>query len=102
MYEALDLLQAWHAGEILIGLSVVLILIDYFFPTDVPCHFGYFCFAAGMFFLLPLNLVLSLAASVAIWIVLGVSHQVWFRRFLAVAEADAGTGASRAARNEDA
>ena len=44
MHEMIETLYNYHAAEILIVLAIVLILIDYLFPTDVPCHFGYFSF----------------------------------------------------------
>ena len=82
MYELIETLQDYHIAEALIGLSVLLVLIDYFFPTDVPAHFGYFCFGAGMFFLVPLGLSASAAVGVGIWLLLALLHQLLFRRFL--------------------
>jgi membrane protein implicated in regulation of membrane protease activity len=82
MYELIDTLQQWYAGPALVALAVVLILIDYYFPTDWPAHLGYFCFAAGMFFVVPLGVAASGGAAAGIWAALAALHQVWFRRFL--------------------
>ena len=80
--ETLSTLQDWHAGEILIGVSILLVLIDYLFPTDIPCQIGYFCFAGGMFFLLPWGIGASLAAALVIWILLGLLHHFWLGKYL--------------------
>lgn len=37
------------APVILTVLGGLLILVDYFFDTDVPAHFGYVCFALAAF-----------------------------------------------------
>ena len=50
MYEAIHWLSRHHALEILIALGFVLVLVDYFFRTDVPAHFGYLCFSPALFF----------------------------------------------------
>jgi membrane protein implicated in regulation of membrane protease activity len=78
------LVQLWSARvpEILFGLAVVLVLIDYFFPVDYPAFIGYACFALGMFFVLPLGLWGSALAAVAILAVVLWLHRVWFSRFL--------------------
>lgn len=82
MYELIDTLQQWYAGQVLILAAVVLVLIDYYFPTDWPAHLGYFCFAAGMFFFVPWGPLASGVTSLVVWAALAVLHQVWFRQFL--------------------
>ena len=72
----------WHAMEILFVAAVALILIDYFFPVDFAAYIGYLCFAAGMFFALPLGPVLSLIIAVAIWALLLALHRFFFSRVL--------------------
>ena len=82
MNDVLITLVDWRAMEILFVLAVVLVLVDYFFPVDYPAYFGYFCFAAGMFFVVPFGVVTSLLVALGIWIVLLVLHRVLFTRFL--------------------
>ena len=93
MEEWLLQMADWHAMEVLFVLAVVLILIDYFFATDVPAHFGYFCFAAAMFLVAsfkPFPLRDCLIIAVVIWISLAVLHQTWFRHYLENAPGTAG------------
>jgi membrane protein implicated in regulation of membrane protease activity len=82
MTDVLIRLQNAHVMEILFAASVVLILIDYFFPVDWPAFLGYFCFAFGMLFALPLSQLGSLIAAIVIFVLLLVLHRFWFSRFL--------------------
>ena len=82
MYEIIQTLYEHYVPEILMGLAIVLVLIDYCFPTDVPCHFGYFCFGAAVFFIVPLAPLPSLLTALATWGLLALLHAVWFRHFL--------------------
>ncbi len=82
MYEAIQWLSAHHAFEILLALGVVLLLVDYFFRTDVPAHFGYLCFAGALFFALPLTVTSSLIAGIGAFALLEILHRVCFSRFL--------------------
>ncbi len=93
IYAVVDQLLRFRIVEILVLLAAVLILIDYFFATDVPAHFGYFCAAAAMFFVAsmkPFSLRDSLIIAIVIWISLAVLHQTWFRRYLENAPGTAG------------
>lgn len=79
------LLETCNSPYVIIGCfiaAVLLILIDYFFPTDWPCHVGYFCFASGLFFALPWALLPSLMAAISAWGILAVLHQLFFRTIL--------------------
>ena len=85
IYEVIDRLQALHAAECLLGAAVVLLLIDYFFPTDIPAQFGYACLAGAAFFIAyqaswsPLTCLITF---VACWVLLGILHRLIFFRFL--------------------
>ena len=85
----IGLLQSYHAFEILLTLAGVLILIDYFFPTDWPAHLGYLCAGAATFFGMfrtgpnvLWDLPKAAGLGVAVWIVLEILHQLVFRHFL--------------------
>lgn len=67
---------------ILFGLAVLLILVDYFFPVDYPAYLGYLSFAAGMFWAVPFGPVVSLGASLGIFLLLLLLHRIWFGRYL--------------------
>jgi membrane protein implicated in regulation of membrane protease activity len=69
--------------------AVALILIDYFFPVDFPAYLGYLCFAAGMFFTLPLTFIPSLIAAAVIFTLLLVFHFTLFSQYLTNAQQDA-------------
>ena len=93
IYDVIDQLLRFRVVEILIALSAVLILIDYFFPTDVPAHLGDFCFAVAIFLvatLKPFPLRDCLMMALVVWISLAVLHQSWFRRYLENAPGTAG------------
>ena len=85
VFEWIDALQAMHATEVLCAAAVVLLLIDYFFATDGPAQFGYFCLAAATFFIAyraswsPLGCLLVF---VACWVLLAILHRLVFYRFL--------------------
>ena len=55
LLELIDTLQSNHIVEILIVLAGVLIVIDYFFPVDLPAHLGYICLGLATFFAFPTN-----------------------------------------------
>lgn len=84
-YDLIDKCVQFHATEILFVLAVVLILIDYFFPTDVPAHFGYVCLSLAVFFVAYMNafsLIICLAAGIGFFVLLAYLHQSLFRHFL--------------------
>lgn len=88
----LDFLANLPTVPVMTGLfiaSVALILIDYFFPVDFPAYLGYLCFAAGMFFALPLTFIPSLIISIVIFIVLLIFHFALFSKYLTNAQQDA-------------
>ena len=85
----IGLLQSYHAFEILLTLAGILILIDYFFPTDWPAHVGYLCAGAAAFFEVFRtgpnvfwDLTKSAALGIGVWILLEILHQLVFRHFL--------------------
>ncbi len=85
----IGLLQSYHASEILLALAGILVLIDYFYPTDWPAHLGYFCVGAAVFFAVfrtgpdvVWDLSKSLTFGVAIWILLEFLHRLVFWRLL--------------------
>ena len=84
MYELIHWLSKHYAMEILIALGVVLVLIDYYFRTDVPAHFGYVCFSGAFFFALGggFSLAMSLILALLCWGLLELLHFFVFSRFL--------------------
>ncbi|MGL4611270.1 MAG: hypothetical protein ACRCYY_16615 [Trueperaceae bacterium] len=66
--------------------SIALILIDYFFPVDFPAYLGYVCFAAGMFFALPLSFIASLITAIVIFFVMLFFHNRLFSQYLTNAQ----------------
>ena len=54
LQSALVFLQNHHAVETLVVLGGLLVLVDYYFPTDWPAHVGYVCIAAAFFFIVNL------------------------------------------------
>jgi membrane protein implicated in regulation of membrane protease activity len=90
--EMPDFLANLPTVPVMTGLfiaAVALILIDYFFPVDFPAYLGYLCFAAGMFFALPLTFIPSLIAAVVIFVVLLIFHFTLFSQYLTNAQQDA-------------
>lgn len=86
MYDFLsqlfERLASWHADWLLLAASVVLILIDYFFRTDLPAHLAYFFVGAGTMLRAPLTLWPSIAVGLAVWILLELLHRRWFGKYL--------------------
>ncbi len=82
MYDFVQTLNEFHAMPILLACGAVLLVIDYFFETDIPCQFGYFCFAAALFLALPLSMALSLGVALGCWILLVILHIAWFHKWL--------------------
>ena len=82
MQDWLLTMADWHVMEILFALSVVLILVDYYFPVDLAAYLGYLCFAGGMFLALPLPVVPSALCGVAIFVVALLLHWFWFSKYL--------------------
>ncbi len=80
--QLFERLAGWHADWLLLAASVVLILIDYFFRTDVPAHLAYFCVGAGTMLRAPLSLWPSVAVGLAVWILLELLHRQWFGKYL--------------------
>jgi len=82
MHETIQLLNDFHIFYILLGLGAVLVLIDYFFPTDWPCFVGYFCFGAAVFFAVPFLFGKSLIFGIATFVLLLALHHFVFSKFL--------------------
>jgi hypothetical protein len=74
----------------LLAAAIALILVDAYFPTDWPARLGYFCAAAGLFFLIPLPPLASLAVAIVVWIGLELLHRFWWGRLLQNAPAAVG------------
>jgi membrane protein implicated in regulation of membrane protease activity len=88
----LDFLANLPTVPVMTGLfvaAVALILIDYFFPVDFPAYIGYLCFAAGMFFALPLTFLPSLIVAIVIFLLLLFFHFTLFSQYLTNAQQDA-------------
>lgn len=86
LYEIIGILAEYHAGLILLALGIVLILVDYFARTDVPAHFGYFCFGAAMFFAFDGSLLTCALIALGAWVGFEILHAIFLRRYLANAE----------------
>ena len=82
IHDVLGRLADYPMVETLLGLAVLLVLIDYFFPTDFPAHLGYFCFAAAVFFMMPLPVMASLLIALAVWATMAVLHHTWWGKYL--------------------
>jgi len=84
MYEIIHWLSKHHAMEILMVLGVVLVLIDYYFRTDVPAHFGYLCFALSFYFALGgrFTPITGLFVALGVWVLLELLHCLFFSKFL--------------------
>lgn len=82
MTDFLLTLRNYYIVEILFIAAVLLILIDYFFPVDFAAYIGYFCFAAGIFFVAPFGMAFSLVLGVATFAILLLLHRVLFSRYL--------------------
>jgi membrane protein implicated in regulation of membrane protease activity len=85
IFEIIDLLRQFHVPEALAIVGALLVLIDYFFPTDWPAHLGYVLFAASLFFvayMYGLAPLWSLVASLVSWILLEFMHRLFFRELL--------------------
>lgn len=82
MYDLLQTLRDYYAMEILFVASVVLVLLDYFFPVDYLAYIGYLCFALGVFFAAPFSILISTLIGVLVFGILLLLHRAWFSRFL--------------------
>jgi membrane protein implicated in regulation of membrane protease activity len=91
MHDLILTLHDLYIVPILYGTGILLILIDYFLPTDLACQFGYFSLAAAVFFQLNQSLMLSLTVAIAVWAVLLVLHFAVFHRFLTNVPGDSPT-----------
>ena len=89
MIEILANLQGHFAAEWLLAIAAILILVDYFFPTDWPAHVGYVCVAVASFFFVwgagigEWHLSASVALAIGMWVSLAILHRLVFRQFLA-------------------
>ena len=88
MLELQLIMQSYHAAELCLIAAAILILIDYFFPTDWPAHVGYFCIAAAVFFWVWAPLTWwtgfrSLLLAVGVDKLLTILHHVLLHRWLA-------------------
>ena len=85
VFEMIDWLQANHILEILLAAGVLFILVDYFFPTDLPAHFGYLSLALGTFFIAyraSIAPVWCIVICLVSWAILGILHRLVFFKFL--------------------
>lgn len=85
VFEIIDTLRHFHVPEILAVLGALLVLIDYFFPTDWPAHVGYVLFSAAMFFvayMYGLAPVSALAVSLGLWLLLSLLHRALLHEYL--------------------
>ncbi len=93
LHDIIGTMAAYYAGPIFLGLGIVLILIDYLAPTDVPAHFAYFCFGAAMFFAVPGTILVSALVALGSWAAFEVLHRLFLHRFLAVSTSRPENGA---------
>lgn len=82
LLELIDTLQSNHIVEILIVLAGVLIVIDYFFPVDLPAHLGYICLGLATFFAFPTTLTWSFIVGLLTWFFFATGHRFWWGEFL--------------------
>jgi len=82
MHDLIQTLNEYHIFWILLALGAVLILIDYFFPTDWPAFVGYACFSAAIFFAVGLLVIPSLIVAIVTFVLLLLLHRFLFSRFL--------------------
>jgi len=82
MHDILLTLQNYQAGPILLFLGAALVIVDYLFPTDIACQFGYVCLAGAVFLMVNFSVMTSAIIAVAVWIVLLLAHFVFFHRLL--------------------
>ncbi len=85
IFETIETLRYYRFPEILAVLGALLVLIDYFFPTDWPAHLGYVAFAGSIFFIpymVGQTLIWCLLISLGCWVLLLVMHRLLFRHYL--------------------
>ncbi len=75
-------LQDNHVHWYLLVVGVVLILIDYYFRTDLPAYLAYFVFGIVVFFMVSFTPAMSAVAGVATWLGLNILHWTWFGKYL--------------------
>jgi hypothetical protein len=80
--EWINTLQTNRIVEILIILAGVLIVVDYFFPVDLPAHLGYVCLGLAAFFGFPTDLTWSIIFGMLVWFFLATGHRFWWGEFL--------------------
>ena len=77
MTELIGILNDNYVGQILLVLGLLLVWVDYYFPIDGPCHFGYRCIELGVFLVLPFSIVASAGIALGVWILLELLHMIW-------------------------
>ena len=82
MHELLVLLHDYHAAPILLVVGAALIVIDYLFPTDIACQFGYAALAASVFLIVNQSLPISAAIAIGVWVLLLIAHFTFMHRLL--------------------
>ncbi len=82
MTDFLVQLSHYPIMEVMFILSVILVLVDYFFPVDLPAYLGYLCFAIGVFFAAPWQWVGSAILALVVFVLLLILHRTWFTRYL--------------------
>ena len=64
-------------------MGALLVVIDYSFPTDIACQFGYASLAASVFLIIDgMSLEECAAIALAVWIALLVAHFTFLHRML--------------------
>ena len=74
--QLLNTLQSNHIVEILVVLAALLIVIDYFFPVDVPAHVGYLCLGLAAFFAFPASIGASFVVGLLTWFFFATGHRL--------------------------
>ena len=82
MHELLITLHDYHVGPILLIAGALLIVIDYVFPTDIACQFGYASLAGAVFLMLDQSVEMSAIIAAVVWGALLVAHFTVLHRLL--------------------
>jgi len=73
-------------NEILVVVAIILIVIDFFFLSDIPTHLGYVLLCIVFARLLPLHLLYQVLFGIAIWFVLVWNHyklwKIYIQKFI--------------------
>lgn len=80
--DSLVWLQEHQVHWYLAAVAAVLILVDYYFITDIAAHLAYLASGIAVFFWIPQSMLVSLLVGLATWLGLEVLHHTVFYRFL--------------------